>query len=121
MLYNVERVENMKSVMLINYVLFHFNLKFSRKLADRLRWPGAGIEIVGRCFHPIFDWQEISTRKSWPWSEELMQPRNEWVLDEKIYPFVSAVIRHGQIVVSYGDDNIKAISRKGENFSWDVL
>ncbi len=115
MLYKVERVENMKSVMLINYVLFHFNLKFSRKLADRLRWPGGGIEIAGRCFNPIFDWQEVSTRKSWPWSEELMQPRHEWVLDEKIYPFVSAVNRHGQIVVSNGDHKIKVFSRKGEN------
>ena len=59
-----ERVANVKSVMLINYVLFQFNFKFSRKLTDRLTWPGIGIQLPGRSFNPILDWQEISTRKS---------------------------------------------------------
>jgi hypothetical protein len=50
-----ERVEAVKSVMLINYVLYRFNLKFSsRKLtADRFIWP-ATIELNdGRNFNPI--------------------------------------------------------------------
>jgi hypothetical protein len=46
-----ERVANVKSVMLINYVLFQFNFTFSRKLADRLTWPGTGIELADRSFN----------------------------------------------------------------------
>ena len=33
-----ERVENVKSVMLMNYVLFQFSFKFCSKLTDRLTW-----------------------------------------------------------------------------------
>ncbi len=51
-----EREENVKSVMLINYVLFHFNFRFTRKFTDRLIWPGTAIELTDRSFNPIVDW-----------------------------------------------------------------
>ena len=57
-----ERQENVISVMLINYVLFHFNFKFTRKLTDKLRWPGAATELGDRSFNPILDWQEVSSK-----------------------------------------------------------
>ena len=58
-----ERVENVKSVMLINYILFNLNFKFSGTFTDRVTWTGI-IELTDRSFNPILDWQEVSTRKS---------------------------------------------------------
>ena len=65
-----ERVDSVKSVMLINYVLFKFVLRFSSKPAFMIAWPT--IELADRCFNPIRDWCKVSTRKSW--GGELIQP-----------------------------------------------
>jgi hypothetical protein len=75
--------------MLINYVLYRFNLKFSsRKLtADRFIWP-AIIELNdGRNFNPILDWREVATRKSM--GDELSQLDDHWELTRS---FVESVI-----------------------------
>mgnify|MGYP002803953537 CR=1 FL=1 len=109
-----ERVENVKSVMLINYVLFQFSSKFCSKLADRLTWPGEGIELAARSFNPILNWQEISTRKSW--DEKLMPPCNELSIENGIDLFLSAVNSHGDLVVGEAGDSegkIRIISRTG--------
>ena len=63
MLNKAERVENVKSVMMINYVLYKFVSKFSSKHLLALAWPT--IELADRSFHPILHWCEVSTRKSW--------------------------------------------------------
>jgi hypothetical protein len=79
-----ERVEAVKSVMLINYVLYRFNLKFSsRKLtADRFIWP-ATIELNdGRNFNPILDWREVATRKSM--GDELSKLDDHWELTRSL-------------------------------------
>ena len=91
-----ERVENIKSLMLINYVLFNLNLKFSRKLTDRVTWPGV-IELTDRSFDPILDWKEVSTKKSM--NDELGQPPKQLILDDAIFPRLSAVDSHGNVVV----------------------
>ena len=106
-----ERVENVKSVMLINYVLFNLKFKFSRTLTDRLTWPG--IELTDRSFNPILDWQEVSTRKSMA-GDELSEPPQQLILDEPIYPTLSAVDSHGNVVVGLRC-NIKVISRTAES------
>ena len=106
-----ERVENVKSVMLINYVLFNLKFKFSRKLTDRVTWPG--IELTDRSFNPILDWQEVSTRKSMA-GDELSEPPRQLILDEPIYPTLSAVDSHGNVVVGLRC-NIKVISRTAES------
>lgn len=109
-----EREENVKSVMLINYVLFHFNFKFNRKLTDRLTWPGVAIELTDRRFNPVLDWQEVSTRMSW--GEELAHLPNELILDGAINPYLSAVNSHGDVVAFARLDNaIEVICRTGES------
>ena len=106
-----ERVANVKSVMLINYVLFQFNFKFSRKLSDRLTWPGPGIELADRNFNPILNWQEISIRKSW--GEKLIPPCNEMILDKEINVFSSAVNSNSDVVVGeFWEDKIKISSKR---------
>jgi hypothetical protein len=111
-----ERVENVKSVMLINYVLFQFSFKFCSKLTDRLTWPGEGIELADRSFNPILNWQEISTRKSW--GEKLMPPCNELTVDKEIDLFLSAVNSHGDLVVGEVGDSegkLSIISKTGDS------
>jgi hypothetical protein len=105
-----ERVENVKSVMLINYILFNLNFKFSGTFTDRVTWTGI-IELTDRSFNPILDWQEVSTRKSM--GDELSQSPKQLILDYKIYPRLSAVDSHGNVVLGefVGDNNIKVISR----------
>ena len=103
-----ERVDNVKSVMMINYALYQFNFRFNR---TSVIWPGE-IELVDLSFNPILNWQEISTRKSW--SEGPMLPRNDLLLDECIRPHHSALNSHGDIVAARSDDDIKVISKTGE-------
>ena len=113
-LYKAERVENVKSVMLINYVLYKFVSKFSSEYFLALSWPT--IELAGRSFNPIRDWCEVSTRKSW--GGELSQPLNGLILDEEILPQHSAVTGRGETVADCTyrrDDDIKVISSTGES------
>ena len=57
-----ERVENVKSVMMINYVLYQFVSKFSSKYCSAFSW--STIQLSDRSFNPIWNWQEVSTKKS---------------------------------------------------------
>ena len=105
-----ERAANVKSVMLINYVLFQFTFKFGGKLADRLNWPAGTIELTDRTFNPVTEWRQVSLKKSM--GKELGKRPNELILDEEIYPRASAVDNHGEIIVKHTrDDEIKIISR----------
>jgi hypothetical protein len=109
-----ERVANVKSVMLINNILFNFNFKFSRKLSDRVIWPET-IKLTGRSFNPILDWQEVSTRKS---MGELSQNlHRNLTLDQEVIPYLSAVNSHGDHVVvgEYYEVTVTIIFRTGEN------
>ncbi|CAB4035157.1 Hypothetical predicted protein [Paramuricea clavata] len=91
-----ERAKNVKSVMLINYILFNLKFKFSETLADRVTWPG--IELTDRSFNPILDWQKVLTRKSLG-GDELGQPPQQLIPSARIYPTLSAVDSHGNVVV----------------------
>ena len=105
-----ERVENVKSVMLINYVLYQYVLKFSSK-NPTLSWPI--IELSDGSFHPILQWPEISRRKSM--GKELDQHPGRVALDEEIkFPYTAAVNRHSEVIVEASDNSIKIISRNGE-------
>ena len=48
-----ESTANVKSVMLINHVLFQFSLNFSSKLTDRIVWPAGTIELADLIFNPV--------------------------------------------------------------------
>ena len=107
-----ERAANVKSIMLINSVLFQFTLEFGGKLTDRLNWSAGIIELADRSFNPVLEWQKVSSKKSI--GGELSQPPNEpLVLDEEIISYTSAVNSHGETVVKHSDDEMKIISRAG--------
>ncbi|CAB3990957.1 Hypothetical predicted protein [Paramuricea clavata] len=82
-----ERADNVRSVMMINYVLHQFVSKFSSKYYSPRAWPT--IQLSDRSFNPICNWREVSRRKSW--GEELIQPPNEMKLDRYFNPYNSAV------------------------------
>ena len=113
MLNKSERVENVKSVMLINYVLFQYVSKFSSKYSFDLLLSMPTIELPDRSFSPMLDWQEVATRKSM--GKELTQhPGKRILIDEGISPYVSAVNGHGDVLtIRYiGSDEIQVISSK---------
>ena len=112
MLNKEERVENVKSVMMINYLLYQFNFKFSSKRTNKVIWPGE-IQLDDRSFNPILNWQEVSARKSW--GDGPPQPRNDLFLDEKIRPYQSALNSQGDIVAVRSDDDLKVVSKTGES------
>ena len=112
-----ERVECVKSIMLVNYTLFQFVSKFSSKYTSASAWPT--IELAERSFNPILSWQEVSTRKSM--GDELTQLPNRLILDEDIIPGCSAVNSHGDVVVGEHPDTIKIISKTGESKVVKVL
>ena len=97
MLNKSERVENVKSVMLINYVLFQYVSKFSSKYSFELLLSMPSIELPDRSFSPMLDWQEVATRKSM--GKELTQhPSRRILIDEGIWPYVFAVNGHGDVL-----------------------
>jgi hypothetical protein len=109
MLNKSERVENVKSVMLINYVLFQYASKFKFSFDLLVSMPS--IELPDRSFSPILHWHEVATRKSM--GKELTQHPNGLILDEEIFPFVSAVNGHGDVLTPGIDsDEIQVISSK---------
>ena len=112
MLGKEERAANVKSVMLINYVLYRFTLKFSSKATDCLNWPAGIVEFADRSFNPILEWEKVSSRKSM--DGELGERPNVLVLDEDIYPHLSTANSQGEIIVKHSNDKIKIISRTGE-------
>ena len=106
-----ERVECVKSVMLVNYTLFQFVSKFSSKYTSVSAWPT--IELAERSFNPILSWQEVSTRKSM--GDDLTQLPNGLIVDEDIIPGNTAVNSHGDVVVGKHPDNINIVSKTGES------
>ena len=114
MLNKSERVENVKSVMLINYVLFQYVSKFSSKYSFELLLSMPSIELPDRSFSPMLDWQEVATRKSM--GKELTQhPSRRILIDEIIFPSTSAVNGHGDVLTlryQFGSHVIQVISYK---------
>ena len=111
MLNKSERVENVKSVMLINYVLFQYASKF--KFSFDLLHSMPSIELPDRSFSPMLDWQEVASRKSMG-KELARHPSRRILIDEEIYPYVCAVNGHGDVLTlrDYGSDEIQVISSK---------
>ena len=106
-----ERVENVKSIMLINYVLFHYVSKFSSEQSMVLTWPT--IDLAGRSFNPILSWQEVSTRKSMEKELPNKHP-SELMFDEEIFPRRSAVNSQGDVIIAqYRREALKIISKTG--------
>ena len=109
-----ERVDTVKSIMLINYVLFKYVSKFGSTYPSVLAWPT--IELTGHSFNPILSWQEISTRKSM--GDELPQQPKGLKLDTIEYDlhFQVAVNGYGDVVGPGGKrlDSVTVISKTGE-------
>jgi hypothetical protein len=115
MLNKSERVENVKSVMLINYVLYQYVSKFSTKCWFELLLSMPTIKLPDRSFSPIADWQEVATRKSM--GKELTQhpsSSRRILIDEGIYQYVCTVNGHGDVLTFryYDSDEIQVISSK---------
>ena len=91
--YRTVRAENVKSVMMINHVLYQFLSKFSSKYCSPLAWPT--IQLSDRSFNPICNWQDVSAQKSW--GEDLIQPPSVINFD-KLIPFESTMNSRGEIV-----------------------
>ena len=105
-----ERAENVKSVMMINYVLYRFVLKFSGKYCSSFFWPA--IQLSDRSFNLIWNLQEISTRESW--REDFIQLFIRLKLNESINPHKSAVNSRGEIVsIIRESGDMTVISRTG--------
>ena len=112
MLNKAERVENVKSVMLINYVLFEYVSKFSCNCPFEALASMPVVDLCDISFHPILNWQKVSTRKSL--SKQLLHPPNGLILDEEVIPGLSAVNVRGEIIVGGYPNNIKTISKTGK-------
>jgi hypothetical protein len=114
MLNKSERMKNVKSIMLINYVLFRYISKFSSKTFDVFAWPS--IELSDRRFLPILHWPEVWTKQVIDDDDSglMNQHPNGLFLAEGIYPEYSAVDSNGDVVVAGQSDNVIVITRTGE-------
>ena len=83
-----ERSENIKSVMLINYILFQYCSKFTTRHTFLLSWPT--IQLDDSNFRPILDWQKVSTKTSMV--GELPPPPNEPILDARVPLALSGLV-----------------------------
>ena len=108
-----ERVDTVKSIMLINYVLFEYVSKFGSTYFSVLAWPT--IELTERSFNPILSWLEISTRKSM--GDELPQhPSGLKVntVEDNFYLYQVAVNGNGDVVAIGYSNSVTVISKTGE-------
>ena len=108
-----ERAENVKSVMLINYVLFEYVSKFGCSYPFVLAWPT--IDTADRSFNPILHWQELSTKTFL--GDELTQHSSGLKLTEAIRSFVCVAINgHEEIVFGgyHSSGSVTVISKTGE-------
>ena len=108
-----ERVDNVKSVMLINNVLFKYVSKFGSKSPSVLAWPT--IDLADRSFNPILSYQELSTRKYM--GDELTEHPSGLKLTKELFPTRDcvAINGYGEIVVGdYFSDCVTVISKTGE-------
>ena len=107
-----ERAENIKSVMMTNYVLYQFVQKFSSQYCAAFNWPV--IQLDDRSFNPIWSWGQVFMRTSW--GNELKSPPNEVATVELIYPYTSAVNSRGEIIVADNDVGhvVRIISKTGK-------
>ncbi len=105
-----ERVKNVKSIMMINYILYQFVSRYSSKSCLAITWPS--IQLSDRSFNPICNWREISERKSW--GEDLVQPPNEIRPDEYILGKTLAINSRGEILMVGYRDNISVIYKTGK-------
>ena len=114
-----ERVENVKSVMMINYILYQFVSRFSSKYYSALAWPS--VQLSDRSFNPIWNWREVSERKSW--GEDLVQPPNEVIGEFNFfakYQF-QAINSRGEILMG-SRDHISVIYKTGKiKQVWDSV
>ena len=105
-----ELVDNVQSVLLINYVLFKYASKFSSEYSFVLAWPT--IELTDRSFNPILHWQEVSTRKSMRY--KLPQHPSERKLTDRRFHFDAAVNGYGHVVTLHAKSVTVIISKTGE-------
>ena len=108
-----ERAENVKSVMLINYVLFEYASKFGSSYPFVLAWPS--IDIADRSFNPILHWQELSARKFL--GDELTHHSSGLKLPEATRSFDCVAITCRREIVVGGYDNsgsVTVISKASE-------
>ena len=108
-----ERAENVKSIMMINYVLYQFVQKFGSKYYGEFNWPV--IQLNDRTFNPIWNWREVSMRRSW--GDELKQPPNRVEVDRRAYLSESVVNSRGEIIVVH-NDGVRIISKTGKTKSF---
>lgn len=101
-------VENVKSVMLINFVLFEYVLKFSSK-SPSLCWPT--IELDDRSLNPILHWMLISERTCM--GKDLDQQPGRYCIGYEMQPYyVTMNSRSEAIYLDYNTINV--VSRTGE-------
>ena len=118
----VEREENVASVMLINYVVFQLNLKFSRKFTNRLTWPGPAIQLVHRMFNPIEHWDEVLRRILWgEWGVQSIRPTKQRLILRKAIDPYRAVVNGDSETVVWFDGEIRFISRSTDEIKDSVV
>jgi hypothetical protein len=105
-----ERVENIKSIMLINDVLFQYVSKF-RGYSVVFEWPTVALDDGS--FHAILSWPEISTRKSMGDELSIQHPSEIFFVAE-IDPEYTAINSHGDVAALVDLDNIVVIPKTGE-------
>jgi hypothetical protein len=102
-----ERFENVKSVMLTNFIIFEFTAKFGGKYPDVQCWPT--IELSESNFNPARGWYEVWKQAP---SDEMIQPPKHLVT-EVIKPY-SAVVNSRSEIITRSSGAIKIISSTKE-------
>ena len=101
-----KRSECVKSVMMINYVVFQHGLKFNDE-NPALRWPT--IKLSDRSFYPISQWKLINM------GNELDQHPGRIAVDEEMSPCDAVVNSQSEVIVAVYPNSIKIISRTGKS------
>ena len=105
-----ERFENVKSVVLTNYVIFEFAATFASVYPDINNWPT--IELPERHFNPVCSGIEVCIQA--PKGEMIQLPKH-FVCTESVHPHVAAINSRSEIITRSGSSlKIVATSKKSK-------
>lgn len=117
--YKASRLENVKSVLILNFAVSDFVAKFSGKLPDHQNWPRINLSLSKiqlffkgkETIHPLF--LDVDVLKDIFSQQEFQPPENQVISKDKINLRCCCINSKSQLLYSNGS-SIIALSRSGE-------
>ena len=112
-LYKDSRLENVKSVLSLNFAISKFVARFSSELPNVRNWPRIHLATRGETIHPLL--LDVDVVKEIFDKEEFQIPENRVILSEIIVSDLVSMNSKGQILwAAFSGNRINILNRSGD-------